>query len=59
MNMERVVAKGEGRGGMRRRRQEKKMKNAEQCGGKVPRQGSDASHLVAFLKNSERINSVG
>lgn len=50
MNMERVVARGEGRGGMRRGRQEKKMKNAEQCGGKVLRLDSDASPLVAFLK---------
>lgn len=59
MSMERVVVRGEGGGGMRRRKQEKKMKNAVQCGGKVLRLDSDASPLVAFLKNSERINSVG
>lgn len=53
MNMERVVVRGEGEGeggGMRGRKEEKKMKNAGQCGGKMLRLDSDASPLVAFKK---------
>lgn len=53
MNMERVVVRGGGGGGMRGRKEEKKMKNAGQCGRKMLRLDSDASPLVAFKKTKK------